>query len=155
MVLVAYTELCPAHAIDGTTSFSEGCLYVPNFSPILQTIHFEGEIGNWTLYHGYPEMPWVFDGIISAPSLALFNTQIGAIQTAIDGGAPTGANGTYQTLVDSFGNFYDQAQVRQLTFTSPPHIWYWNNSGTLTAGYLCAVRVTGIVNGKTHIGATT
>ena len=136
-----------------SNSVPEGVLYVPNYTPIYQRIHFEGEIGDWTLYHGYPDMPWVFEGLISGTTLAQFNTIIQLIQTYIQN-CTVGANTTYYTLVDSFGNYYDTSQVREMTFLEAPKSWYWYNSGTLTTGYVAKVRIAGIVSGNTQVGAT-
>jgi hypothetical protein len=132
------------------TPFSEGVLVVSNYSAISQKIHFEGEVGDWTLWHGYPDLEWSFDGILSATTSSAFGGIIQGIQSAIDDAQA----GNYHTLVDSFGSYYDNSQVRAFHYTDGPRVWVWNNAGTLAFGYLARVKITGICqNGSTHVGA--
>src|SRR2546423_11989980 len=87
--------------------FSEGVLYVQNYTSIRQRLHFSGEDGDRYINHGYPDLQWTFRGMLSAPSLADLKSMFDDIQSAID----DGQDGNYQTLVDSFGNTYEAAQV--------------------------------------------
>ncbi len=130
----------------------EGCLWVASYSQITQAVHFEGETGDHTLYHGYPDMAWRYDGYLSATSGSAFGTQIAAIQSAIDANVPTTADeadDTYKVLVDSFGTSYAQAQIRTFSFVEPPHATIGLQGAV---GWLAKVLVTGVIQGQEHVG---
>lgn len=123
-------------SIDGEGNrYSEGVLWAPEFQKIIQTLHFNGENGDRILTHGYPDRPWVFTGIISAPSIGSLNTLLAAIQTCIQDCDTTGG---YHTLVDSFGHSYSNAQVRHYSC---------QDIRRSADGYLAVVRVTGVIRG--------
>ena len=117
------------------TTYSEGVLWVPSYTGIRQKLHFNGEDGDRYLAHGYPDRPWIFKGVIAAPSLAGLKTLLVAIETAIDLSVddPT----VTKALVDSFGNYYTEAQITSL------HIVEITTTGD---GYLAHIQVEGIVS---------
>ena len=121
----------------------EGVLWVPSYSQIAQKLHFEGEVGDYTLFHGYPDMQWRYDGYLSAYSGSDFGTLISNIQDAID--EATDDASTYKALVDSFGTSYANAQVRTFAFSEPPHV-------TADGGWVAKVSITGVIQGNEHIG---
>jgi hypothetical protein len=126
------------------STVDEGCLWVPDYQQITQRIHFEGEIGDYTLYHGYADMPWTFRGMLSATNGGDFGTLLSAIQTAID--ANTSDSDTYHALTDSFGNSYTLAQIRHL-HVEPPH-------QTADGGFCAQVQVTGVIQGNDKYGTS-
>jgi hypothetical protein len=134
--------------------FNQGCLVVPGFSQIRQPIHFEGEAGNYTLFHGYDDTPWVFDGHISATSLSAFESIIDGIDAAIN--SADSGSGTYHTLIDSYGFSYANAQVCTRTFVTPPHVTMEGavTDGNFTPGYVVQIRVTGIIQGRPEFGGS-
>lgn len=111
--------------------FPEGCLWVPDFNRIKQTIHFNGEDGNWILDHGAPDRGWVFQGKLSAPDLGILKNKIRNIENFI-------SLGERQALVDSFGNTWTDAQVQSL------HISMMHKTDS---GYVSEIQVNGIIRG--------
>jgi hypothetical protein len=126
-------------------NFTEGCLWVQPADPILQPIHFEGEIGSIVLSHGQGDMAWEFNGLISATSSATFFNILSTLQTNLTNTINNPS--TYYTLVDSFGNVYDNAQLRHIDPVAPH-----TQSG---GGLVAALRVTGVVQGTVQYGSST
>lgn len=125
-------------------SFSEGNLRVAFADPIIQTIHFEGLIGNTVLSHGTGDQEWEFVGYLSATTNTAFWTLINAIQTQIANfvSAPS----TYHSLTDSFGNSYSNAQVR--------HMYPFETHTRAGGGLVASIRVTGVCQGRTNYSGT-
>jgi len=119
------------------STFTEGVLYCPEYSKITQSIHFNGEDGNRLVEHGFPDRNWVFEGMISADTLARLKLRISAIQSDIDAQ-------DYHTLVDSFGNTYANAKVMHMHMRMI-------RIGTASE-YIAAVTISGIVQGMIHDG---
>jgi len=133
-------------SIDGSGNrFAEGSLWIPDYGQISQPIHFEGEVGNYTLFHGYPDMEWIFEGVLSAPTASAFSSIVQAIQTVIQ--SATSSSATYYTLVDTYGGTYPYAQVRHMTWVQAPH-------SQLGGGYAGVIRITGVIQGDTQFEAT-
>lgn len=129
-------------------TFSEGVLWVPSYTKIYQPLHFNGEIGDRVLTHGYPDLQWMFKGLLSAPSgLA---TKLAAIQAYIDEADADGS--TYRVLVDSFGNTYQKAQIRNMT-VQEPHVKA-GPTGLPNGGFVCSIIVTGIIQSVSRYGVT-
>jgi hypothetical protein len=128
-----------------STNFSEGVLWVQPAAPVLQTVRFEGEIGGIRLSHGSSDQEWTFEGLISATTITAFFTIMATLQTQL--ALVISAPSTYYTLVDSFGNVYDNAQITHMDPIAP--------HAQAGGGLVAAVRVTGICQGSTQYGSST
>src|SRR5665213_2161822 len=95
-----------------SSTFSEGVLFATEYTKILQKFQFNGEDGSRYLGMGWPDRPWVFKGLLSAPTISGLWTLLAAIEAVID--EADNASTTYHALVDSFGQTFDAAQVKHL-----------------------------------------
>jgi len=127
-------------------SYCEGVCFVEDYNQIVQNIHFEGEVGDFRLFHGYADRPWRFEGYIScdnavwATAYANLATILQGIETQIDSATP-------YTLIDSMGNYWHNAEVRKLHYNSFPQ--------KTSSGWMVHVTVTGVIhNSDTQEGQT-
>src|SRR5689334_18084975 len=68
----------------GGTRFSEGVLWAQGYTAIWQRLHFNGEDGDRYLAHGKPDRQWVFNGILSAPTIDDLHDLFADIEGYID-----------------------------------------------------------------------
>src|ERR1041384_8320383 len=66
------------------TTLSEGVLWCPDYTGILQKLHFEGDDGDRFLTHGYPSRNWVFKGYLCALSLTDMIGLLNVIEGYVD-----------------------------------------------------------------------
>jgi len=125
--------------------FCEGLLWTSQYSQIVQNLHFNGEVGDWRLFFGYPDMEWTFKGIISSSNVSFstalnnFNAILQGIESQIDSSTP-------YTLTDSLGNYYHNAEIRKIIK---------GEFHKTQMGYVMPIQVMGIIHaGNTQEGAT-
>lgn len=122
------------------STFTEGNLFVEDYTPIIQKLHFNQEDGDRYLVHGFGDREWVYEGLLSSPTLADLQSKIAIILGKINDfqSNPT----TYKTLVDSYGTTYTSAaQIHHFHFLERPHI-------EINGGYVCRIRVSGVLQGS-------